>query len=85
MRRAGAAFGVSQLAGAEASRGEVVSTTCAAPGSASRACRQKALPFASVVNAMSPPLCAKRALKATSDSDCESVFGSAFASAARES
>eukprot|EP00965_Chrysotila_dentata_P074581 2463244-Pleurochrysis_carterae.AAC.1 len=82
MRRAGAAFGVSQFAGAEAGRGEGESTAEAAPprhaalDSTSRACRQKALPFASVVNATSLPPCAKSALKATSDSDCESVFDS---------
>eukprot|EP00965_Chrysotila_dentata_P018212 605907-Pleurochrysis_carterae.AAC.1 len=61
MRRAGAAFGVSQIAGAEARCGEGKSTVEAASprhealDSASRACRQKALPFGSVLNATSLP------------------------------
>eukprot|EP00965_Chrysotila_dentata_P079526 2622588-Pleurochrysis_carterae.AAC.1 len=61
MRRAGAALGVLQFAGAEARRGEAESMAEAALSrhatlaSASSACRQRALPFASVVNATSLP------------------------------
>eukprot|EP00965_Chrysotila_dentata_P175893 5806616-Pleurochrysis_carterae.AAC.1 len=55
---AGMARDVGQLAEA------VESTSCTVPASASGARMQKALPSASVENAMSPPPWAKRALSA---------------------
>eukprot|EP00965_Chrysotila_dentata_P002886 93540-Pleurochrysis_carterae.AAC.2 len=58
------------------------SSSTVAPGSASDACRQRALPDVSRVNGISPPSCTNRALSAESDTGGRSGLTSADSAAA---
>eukprot|EP00965_Chrysotila_dentata_P015295 505958-Pleurochrysis_carterae.AAC.2 len=78
-------------AGATSMRGESgelpETGSATAPGSASDACRQRALPDASKVNGISPPSCKNRALRAESETGGRSgsaSVDSAAASVARD-